>query len=311
MSGQMIKGFDDVIEAYVEVKNVLLLVVVDSKGRVIKHNRRFGSNLGMEDSAKGYLLGDYYSVEVVADSKLKEFKVKYVELSRKTQTHNKLKGYRVQREGQICYILEREQFINEDMMKQMDTINQELTNLSHEVSKKNYDLKHKNVLITKMMYQDSLTKLNNRRYLYEQFEVLKGRYGYGDLGSMHLVIIDIDHFKRVNDELGHDVGDEVLITFAELISRFTRDEDLKIRFGGDEFMIIFINTELLIIKKRLSQLMKEFGSINLGNYEHVLTASFGIATYSTDEPLETLAMKGNTALNQAKESGRNQFIIFS
>ena len=160
---------------------------------------------------------------------------------------------------------------------------------------------------------DDLTGVFNRRHLLEiseqEFRRAK-RFGR----KLSLVMMDIDHFKQVNDTHGHAVGDEVLGALAERCQNNIRNVDVLGRFGGEEFVIILPETmlaEAIQITERLCSQIADFpietsiGPVNL-------TASFGIACYSPDvEDLYALLRNADIALYSAKRNGRNRFRAFT
>ncbi|MFN2235665.1 MAG: diguanylate cyclase [Anaerolineales bacterium] len=160
---------------------------------------------------------------------------------------------------------------------------------------------------------DDLTGIFNRRYLLElsdrEFRRAQ-RFGR----NLSLVMMDIDHFKQVNDTFGHAVGDEVLKALAERCQHNIRNVDVLGRYGGEEFVILLPETllsEAMQITERLCTQISEYpietsiGQVNL-------TASFGIACYSPDvKDLYVLLRNADIALYSAKRNGRNRFYAFS
>ena len=117
--------------------------------------------------------------------------------------------------------------------------------------------------------------------------------------------LDIDHFKKVNDEFGHPVGDQVLVRTAKLLSSCVRESDTVARWGGEEFAVIApMTTEegAVSLAEKLRSIM---AATHLGPKEAV-TASFGVAELGPDDTVETLLQRADAALYRAKQSGRNQ-----
>ena len=156
---------------------------------------------------------------------------------------------------------------------------------------------------------DHLTGLNNRRFfidLAEQEIIKNERYGQ----AMSLLTIDIDHFKMVNDQYGHPEGDVVLIGFSKKLKSIIRKSDILARIGGEEFIILTLNTEMHgaeILAENLRQLI-EYSSF--GTNEHIkITISIGIAQLKSGNTLADLMHNSDQALYQAKNNGRNQVIF--
>lgn len=154
-----------------------------------------------------------------------------------------------------------------------------------------------------MASRDSLTSLYNR-YKFSQLYNSSYKTMMQRDGNMSLLILDIDHFKNVNDTHGHNCGDEVLKKIAEILLDATRKIDVICRWGGEEFIILLPTVDLqnaLVIADKLRVKiqnceMKEVGSI---------TASFGVAQVDVNLTLEELVDRADKALYLAKESGRN------
>jgi diguanylate cyclase (GGDEF)-like protein len=123
--------------------------------------------------------------------------------------------------------------------------------------------------------------------------------------ALSVAILDIDHFKRVNDEFGHPVGDQVLVRTAKLLSSSVRDSDTVARWGGEEFAVIAPTTPEEGAARLAEKLRSFMEATHLGPKEPV-TASFGVAQLGPDDTVETLLQRADAALYRAKQSGRNQ-----
>ncbi|MEM8309792.1 diguanylate cyclase, partial [Morganella morganii] len=163
-----------------------------------------------------------------------------------------------------------------------------------------------------LAHHDSLTGLPNRAALSERLEQEVARR-HRDGGDLLLAVLDIDHFKRINDSLGHDSGDELLKIVSERIRSVLRDSDVVARFAGDEFCVLADLTqdhEAHILSQRLMQKMKE--PIALDGRTLVMTASVGVSLYPNDgEQCEELLKNAGLALHQSKACGRNNAQFFS
>lgn len=154
---------------------------------------------------------------------------------------------------------------------------------------------------------DQLTNISNRRKLDQSLhtEIKKAkRYQR----ALTLLMIDIDHFKKVNDTYGHPIGDYALTTVAQILSKNIRTSDLIGRYGGEEFMIICPETSkngAAGIGEKLRQAISDYNFDTLGH----LTISIGVAELETDDTIEELIHKSDNALYMAKERGRDQVVI--
>ena len=160
---------------------------------------------------------------------------------------------------------------------------------------------------------DELTGIHNRRYLFEmgQREVERAlRYEH----PLSTIMLDIDHFKQINDTYGHAVGDEVLQGITDRISHNMREIDLLGRYGGEEFSILLPETELdeaTILAERLRMLIRE-KPISTSEKDFDITISLGVAQLSGDcQTFEALMDRSDSALYFAKQNGRNRVETWS
>jgi two-component system cell cycle response regulator len=163
-----------------------------------------------------------------------------------------------------------------------------------------------------MAVTDPLTGLHNRRYMTGQLEALMARAAHGG-EPVALLVIDIDHFKKINDSFGHDVGDEVLREFAVRLASNVRAVDLPVRYGGEEFVIVMPDTELIAARRiaeriRLHVAGSPFRVLN-GRELLNVTISIGVAASlpGEDRPY-TLLKRADEAVYEAKTTGRNKVI---
>jgi len=159
--------------------------------------------------------------------------------------------------------------------------------------------------------QDELTNLYNRRAFFEQGKQLfKQARRYQQ--HVSVMMIDIDHFKNINDNHGHTVGDSVLKTIAGLLQKTIREVDILARIGGEEFAIILPQTgveEASNLAERIRQCI-ETEAIQHDTLQINITASFGIAACMVEgDDLDRLLTKADDALYIAKKKGRNQVKI--
>ena len=156
---------------------------------------------------------------------------------------------------------------------------------------------------------DPLTKLPNRRFLDAVFfeKVMQDPTTYFPISA---VVVDIDHFKRINDSYGHDIGDEALIHVATLMKDTVRTSDIVARTGGEEFLILFPYATLTQAVKLAEKIRItiEQTPFEKGDIHHAITASFGVATALTDSNLHATLKQADDNLYKAKKHGRNQVV---
>ena len=168
-----------------------------------------------------------------------------------------------------------------------------------------------NARLEQLAQTDPLTQLLNRRALTERITAEMERALRYD-ASLSLLMVDLDHFKRVNDTYGHLVGDDVLRDFAQLLTRTIRTTDVVARFGGEEFLVLLpeadeAGAEHFAERIRSAVEEHEFGA-RVGHPSLQLTASIGVATFPAAriESVEDLLARADAALYRAKADGRNK-----
>lgn len=173
--------------------------------------------------------------------------------------------------------------------------------------------KNAEALIRQQAFFDTLTGLPNRRMLRERLEQ-EIRRSRRDGQQLAILFIDLDHFKEVNDTLGHDSGDQLLIEAARRIKQCVRDSDTVARMGGDEFTVILTdisNTDHL--EPLLQKILRSMDALfQIGGEQVFVSASIGITLYPLDgTEIEDLFKNADQALYVAKGEGRNRFSFFT
>lgn len=156
----------------------------------------------------------------------------------------------------------------------------------------------------KKAYHDGLTGVYNRNKLEEVFpqELLRiKRYEH----PLSIAILDIDHFKKFNDTYGHLIGDEVLILIAHELQKKIRETDILVRWGGEEFVILFLETALEDSIKKANSLREHIEELNHKTAGKI-TVSFGVTQYIKDDTIDSIFKRCDDALYKAKENGRNR-----
>jgi len=174
------------------------------------------------------------------------------------------------------------------------------------------DLIRTNDLLSAIALADSLTELNNRRALEWDLprQIKKART---QKTSLSLIILDIDHFKKVNDTYGHLVGDRLLQLLCQRLRHNLRFQDTAFRYGGEEFVILLANTtgdEALIVARRLNRIVSDEPFAINNKLTINITISLGTASLEAedDDQGESLLNRADQCLLQAKTTGRNRVI---
>ncbi len=175
---------------------------------------------------------------------------------------------------------------------------------AYQIEQLNEKLKKANKRLKHLVHTDALTQIWNRYHLEqsvdEQIEVAK-RYDR----DLSVIIFDIDNFKDVNDTYGHDIGDMVLQNLSRTIENEMRDGDIFGRWGGEEFLILAIESDLDDAEKIAERMRKKLQSVE---FEKVgkITASFGVAELQEGDTRSSLIKRADEALYKAKNKGRNR-----
>jgi len=171
------------------------------------------------------------------------------------------------------------------------------------------DIRLKNEIVANLNLlsaTDPLTGLFNRRFFDNYLNSRITNFKKGDI--FWLVLFDIDHFKKVNDNFGHNKGDAVLKDMAEVVRKLIRTEDVFCRWGGEEFAIMISGMEKHVIEQFSGRIRESIATYSFP-VETTVTASFGITSYITGESPADFVNRCDTALYEAKNGGRNRVVF--
>jgi diguanylate cyclase (GGDEF)-like protein len=161
--------------------------------------------------------------------------------------------------------------------------------------------------ISMLAVTDKLTGLCNRTRTDEVLDIEISRtHRYG--GSLSVILADIDNFKEINVIHGHLTGDQVLVTFSQMISRRLRKSDIAGRWGGEEFLVICPETDAAHAAE-LAEKMRAMVYDHLFGTKFRISACFGVTACSADDTRDTLLTRVETALYEAKKKGKNQISV--
>ena len=202
---------------------------------------------------------------------------------------------------------------NDFLNKPVDSLElQARVNVHHRLSRTIYELEVSQAALAELATTDSLTKLKNRRLFYTQAQenlIACRRYGK----DMSLLLLDIDHFKKVNDNFGHHAGDEVLVKVAQLLAHMVRGVDTVARFGGEEFAVLMPETNRLgaaVLGERIRAAI-EREHIKVDGRHIPVTVSIGVTTLAAEdiESIDQMLNIADQRLYLAKNSGRNRICV--
>ncbi|MFY4809732.1 diguanylate cyclase [Aliarcobacter butzleri] len=190
------------------------------------------------------------------------------------------------------------------------SINSYQNSLEEKVKQRTEELLVKNAELLRLSITDNLTKLYNRVKLDKSLqEEMNRSLRYNT--NFSIILLDIDYFKKVNDNFGHQVGDEVLIESAQILSKNIRNVDILGRWGGEEFLVICPETKIEDAIKVASHINEAIKLHKFSTYPNTITMSLGVASFNKDiKNIDDIILNADKALYQAKEEGRDKVIAF-
>jgi len=219
----------------------------------------------------------------------------------------------VQRRGdQLLLLAEHDVSDLEQLNATVLRLNEEMAQMQRDLVRTNRQLHRDKAEIRRLMLTDPLTGAANRRSFNERCGDEIGRIDTGDdspAGRLALIMADIDHFKLVNDQYGHEAGDRALIVFVETMRERTRDDDLVVRLGGEEFCVVLPGSgpgEAMQVAERIRA---GFCETDIDGIDRRLSCSFGVACWRPGQDIDGLLRVADQALYRAKDSGRNRVEI--
>jgi diguanylate cyclase (GGDEF)-like protein len=183
----------------------------------------------------------------------------------------------------------------------------DLSVMMRESGQKNRELKAANETIERLARTDALTGLANRRTLNEAFQREIAR-AERQADNLSLIMADLDRFKSINDEYGHITGDQVLAGAATVFGSQLRSYDLAARYGGEEFVLLLPGTTTDGAMTVAERIRKEVEEIKIPACPRQITISLGVASWFGGETAEALVARADTALYEAKTTGRNRVV---
>ncbi len=194
-------------------------------------------------------------------------------------------------------------------LKKEEELTRKLSDTLEEIRIKNEKISVMNKMLKMQVITDPLTEVFNRRYLFEIFkrEIARAKR-YNE--PLSVIMMDIDHFKKINDTYGHMIGDKILKGIAKVIKERIRTSDIIARYGGEEFVIVLTNANLEIAQKIAEDLRQKVENIVFKIEEKSIkaTISLGVAQLKEDDDVDTLLIRADENLYTAKNRGRNAVV---
>ncbi|MFO7603544.1 MAG: GGDEF domain-containing protein [Gammaproteobacteria bacterium] len=169
----------------------------------------------------------------------------------------------------------------------------------------NRRLQENEARIRELMLTDALTGVPNRRHLEDKMKKEFNRVSRSEK-YLSLVVADIDNFKTINDDFGHDAGDEVIKAFARTLQDTVRDYDFVARIGGEEFVLLLPGSDPVATGRVVDRCREQFATLVFPNIDRTITASFGIALCEKGETGHDCLKRADGALYLSKQHGRNR-----
>lgn len=304
------------IPPFMRKLSALVVALFDREGALLDANRGFRLIVAEEDDddddlakiADVFMRPDLVELgQKRADPDRLQIFEGMVQLGRTDRTCRSLRGTVYRRDDLFLLVAEHDIGDLERLNGQLLELNEELAEMQRELARTNRRLRQREAELHDLARRDPLTGLANRLALNERLpeEIARSRRHDRPLG---LIIADLDHFKRINDTFGHDVGDEVLKRGAGLLQENARGHDLTARIGGEEFLLLVPDTDLDGVMRLAERLRAQLAALDVPQIQGRLTASFGIASLCPGEDGSALLRRADQALYEAKTSGRNRVV---
>lgn len=294
---------DSEIEGFLKV-NIDMLCVADTDGNFLKVNKAFEKVLGYKiEDLEGknfesliHIEDVPATLEVMKTLKNQESITSFVNRVRSKEGLYRYLEWHSQPNGKYIYASARDITQTRKQEIKLFKNNESLMKLTKV-------LEEKNKVLHTLAITDELTGLYNRHFLEQRIEE-EMYQSDRDHQVLSLAILDMDHFKHVNDTWGHPIGDEVLKKTADLVNSAIRHSDFLVRLGGEEFVIIMPRSDLNGARIVAEKIRKTIGDYEYPTVGHV-TASFGVIERSEGESYYSCYKRADKALYSAKEKGRN------
>ena len=209
----------------------------------------------------------------------------------------------------VFYFIYKNQYL---IQTRNDVLNKEVTRRTRQLDKAFRKLKDKNKELYSLAHIDSLTKIRNRRSFFIESEELLNSAIKNDK-NLCVLMIDLDHFKSINDKYGHSIGDKVLIEFCLIVNSIIDEKAIFGRIGGEEFCITFFNKNIKSVENIAEKIRNNCANkqIILENNEILnFTISMGLNCRDNFDNIDKILQKSDELLYEAKKTGRNRLIRF-
>ncbi len=308
---QLIRDYPEITYTFLNKSETSLVILTNKDYHILDCNQALASILHLAEKPLGRFLWELFcplegdELDLTVSTRNQE--VMLPQIFRVCYAHILCRCYVFKIKEGFLLFGDRFESADNEVLQSMSLLNNELSSLTRELSKKNRALELANQRITELMRTDPLTGLANRRYFQERFHdslalAMRGKC------TLTLIMADLDYFKSINDTHGHEAGDRVLYEFARLLQNNSRTEDLPVRFGGEEFVVLMPQStaaQAWEFGERIRSLLESRNILP----DQKVTASIGIAELRPEDTLDSLLKRADQALYQAKKSGRNRLAM--
>ena len=221
-------------------------------------------------------------------------------------------------DGLLCALrMEESSFycIGEILELKDERLIEDISELSNVMARLNSQLRREKQMLIKaqkeidrISREDPLTCLLNRRAF---FDIINPKLSLAKRQGMHITLffIDLDYFKSVNDNWGHDMGDRFLVAVADMLKSTLRLEDTISRFGGEEFVIALTGQTLETSLQAAKRILEQCRAIHIESLDQINTLSIGVAQWDGEEGIHKLITRADNACYSAKKSGRDKYTV--
>jgi diguanylate cyclase (GGDEF)-like protein len=220
------------------------------------------------------------------------------------QDGNQLVNVDIKGRDEVSELANQFTFLTKKVNKHIKLLEDEKTLLESRVTERTQELQQLNSELEVLATTDYLTSLKNRGFVEEALHTELVRYLRNNLHTFSVILLDVDYFKSINDTHGHDAGDMILIDIANLLTKNTRDTDIVGRWGGEEFIILCVDTNISSCKTIAEKLRIIIDEYKFPHVNH-LTCSFGVSTSVLSDNVNSILKRADLGLYKAKDQGRN------
>ncbi len=264
---------------------------------------------GKERWEQGYSLKDVLLEidrfrEILLVDALDDYLEKNPHISIETRLQIEHMGYEFFKQTGMASVIEFTESQNAIMRAQREKLDEANEKLSGAVKK----LRAQKAQVQEMSLKDALTGIANRRHLEKRLNRdIQRAQRYNE--PLTVVMMDLDHFKDINDTWGHDVGDQVLVAIANYLKEHLRSPDFIARYGGEEFSLVLPETGLGQAKQLVARILGGMSEVIVAPVDHAVTGSFGLAQWVAGEDVRAVLAKADEAMYEAKNRGRNRMVL--